>query len=71
MVAVPVSIPVTKPVVTPTSAKNISLLVQKPPGVAELNRDVCPRQTTGLPVIGSGAGLTVIGVAAEQPVGKV
>ena len=58
MTVVPAEIPVTTPeeLMVPTAGL---LLLHVPPGVAELNVVVSPIQTSSVPVIGSGNGLTV------------
>ena len=58
MAAVPKAIPVTIPLVIPIDAMVVGTLVQKPPGVALLNKVVAPIHKEGEPVIGAGNGLT-------------
>src|SRR5258708_7354492 len=60
-------IPVTVPVPL-TKARDGSLLVQVPPGVASLNAVVAPGHTVSVPDMGSGEALTVTNATAAQPV---
>ena len=52
-------IPVTIPLVIPTDATVVGMLVQKPPGVALLSGILAPIHNDGEPVMGAGNGLTV------------
>jgi hypothetical protein len=58
IVAVPNVIPVTTPLVIPIDAIVVGTLVQKPPGVALLNKVVAPIHKEGEPVMGAGKGFT-------------
>jgi len=73
MVAVPPTapVPVTTPVVGFTEAMELLLLLHVPPGVRSLSVVVRPKQTTGVPSIGVGLGLTVNISVAIQPNGEV
>jgi hypothetical protein len=62
MVAVPAATPVTIPVVEPTVAMPVAVLVHTPPGVVLLSVAVEPMQINAVPVIAAGVtgtGLTV------------
>lgn len=65
---VPPDTPVTTPVAGLTVAIIVLALLQVPPGVGSLKVVVNPAQTTGMPVIGRGVGLTVTVVIALQTV---
>ncbi len=71
MVGTPVATPVTTPVPAPTVASVVLLLLHVPPVTASFKVIVAPVQTDAEPttVIARGVGLTVIVVAAKQPVG--
>lgn len=71
MVAVPAAPPVTTPDEALTVAMPVLLLVQVPPLAELLRAVVCPWQTTRVPVIGPGIGLTVSTAVLKQPVGNV
>ena len=60
MVAVPNATPLTVPVALPAVATNRLLLLHEPPETASLNAVDDPTQTVAMPVIGEGAGVTVI-----------
>jgi hypothetical protein len=60
--------PVTTPVAEPTTATEILLLFQVPPGVVDDKVMLAPRQTGPLPVMDAGAGFTVIVAVFVQPV---
>ena len=62
--------PVTTPVVDPTLAIPVALLLPVPPP-ASLNVVVKPEQTVKLPNIAVGNGLTVTSAVMIQPVPKV
>ena len=64
-------IPNTTPLVKPTVAIVVLLLVHVPPGVASVSVAVCPAQIPVLPVIEPGSGVTVMIFAVAQPVGSV
>lgn len=68
MVAVPGEIPVTMPVVKPTVAIVVLLLVHVPPPGASDNAVVNPVHTVLMPAMGDGVGLTVTVIEEEQPV---
>ena len=63
--------PLTTPLVDPTVAHELLLLLQVPPAVASLRPIVEPVQTVFKPVMPAGAGLTVTGAVIAQPVGNV
>ena len=67
MIVVPVDIPVTRPLLNPTVATEVVVLLQVPPGVASLNAVVAATQIVVAPVIGD-SGLTVIVLETIQPV---
>jgi hypothetical protein len=60
IVAVSAVIPVTMPVVAPTTATVVLLLLHVPPDVASLSVVVAPTHKVRTPVIAAGGGLTVI-----------
>ena len=60
--------PVTKPVVPPTVATGILLLLHVPPPVVLLSCVVRPEHIEVTPVIGAGSGFTVTVVVTRQPV---
>ena len=62
IIGLPPEIPATTPVLEPTVACNVLLLLQKPPVVISVNVTVDPTHTTGVPPIGAGFGFTVTGV---------
>ena len=70
MVAVPRLLPETIPVLRPTVAIVVLLLVHVPPP-ASVNADVAPRHTLILPVIAPGDETTFTVVVAIQPFGSV
>ena len=63
--------PVTTPVVNPTVATAVLLLVQLPPPGVSPRFVVDPEQTVLIPVIAVGNGLTVTIAVVKQPVGKI
>jgi hypothetical protein len=67
IVDVPNATPVTIPVVKPTVATAVLLLVQVPPGTASLNVVEEDTPVTPIPVIGAGIGITVTAVVTLQP----
>jgi len=71
IVAVPADAPVITPVEAPTVATPILLLLHVDVPEMSDSVDVPPTQTTIVPVIGAGVGLTVTFVVAWQPVGSV
>ena len=70
IVAMPALTPATEPDV-PTVATAVLLLVHAPPVVPFVNPVVEPTQTTGVPPIVAGRGLTVRITDTAQPVGIV
>jgi hypothetical protein len=71
MVAVPVVLPVMAPVSSVMLATAGSLLLQVPPGVAQVKGNVSPSHRATAPTIGAvDADETVIIVVAIQPVDK-
>ena len=68
MVAVPADMPVTIPVLRPTVAIVVELLVQVPPMDGSLNVVVAPMHIVAIPVIGGGGEVTVTVVVVAQPV---
>ncbi len=70
MLAVETVPPVTMPVVDPTVAMPVLLLLQVPPPASD-NVVVKPEQTLSVPSIVVGNGLTVTTAVIIQPVGKV
>ena len=62
MMEVPMATPFTMPVVRPTVALVVLLLVQVPPPTPSLREVVAPTQMLVIPVIGPGAGVTVTSV---------
>ena len=71
IVAVPRDTPVTIPLLIPTVATDVLLLVHVPPAVGSLIDMVAPTQTAVGPVIVPGSGFTVTVIVAAQPVGGV
>ena len=71
IVHTPALTPVTTPDAVPTLAIEILLLLHVPPPEVLVKVDVAPTQTTGVPPIAAGVGLTVSPVHAIQPVGSV
>ena len=67
----PPATPVTIPLVEPTVAIIVLLLVHVPPVGEEPNVIVAPGHTVPGPVIEPGSAFTVIGVTTKQPVGIV
>ena len=65
MEAVPADTPVTTPDAEPTVATPVLPEVHVPPAVASLSVVVSPAQTTAVPVIADGSGLTVTVTWAE------
>jgi hypothetical protein len=63
--------PVTMPVVAPTEAIPVLLLLHVPPEAALLSVVVDPEQTLSVPSMDVGKVLTVTTAVAIQPVGKV
>ena len=63
--------PVTMPLLLPTEATEISLLLQVPEAVALLNAAVEPAQTANAPVIDDGVANTVSALVVMQPVAIV
>ena len=59
------------PVVEPTVATAVLLLLHMPPGVTSLSVVEKPGQTLVVPVIDAGFGFTVTGETVLQPVGKL
>lgn len=59
--------PVTIPVLDPTVATAVLLLLQLPPGTASDNNVVEPKQATNMPVIVPGVAVTVTTTVATQP----
>ena len=68
MVDVPTDTPVTIPLPEPTVAVVVKPLVHDPPASASVNAVVKPAQTSAVPVIAEGKGLTVTGVVTKHPV---
>ena len=66
--AVPPPVPVTIPHDDPTVATDGEPDIHVPLGVGHARGVVCPTQTTGVPVIGKGRGLTTIVVVEKHPV---
>ncbi len=62
----PFATPVTRPVVTPTVARERSLLLQVPPATPSLSCVVAPAHTVSVPVIAVAAGLTVTSIDVLQ-----
>lgn len=62
MLQAPAEAPVTIPVAEPITAISVLELLHVPPGVALLNVEVPPGVVVVVPVIGAGAGFTVIGL---------
>ncbi len=71
MIAVPCVLPDTMPVLVPTEATVLSLLLHVPPADVLANVVVAPTQTVGVPVTGAGIGYTVTTAVAIQPVAIV
>jgi hypothetical protein len=74
MVAVPgavVDTPLTSPVVTPTVAMPMALLVHVPPAGVQFRVVVPPTHTLAAPVTTPGNAYTVTIVVVLQPVGRV
>jgi len=71
ILATPAEEPLTTPVVEPTGATDILLLLHVPPTVASLNVITEPIHTEDGPVIATGTGLTVTGCVTKQPVDNV
>ena len=71
MVTVPAVTPVTIPVLAPTDAVPVLLLLHVPPVVAELSVVTAPVHTVDAPDIAAGNGLTVTTAITRQPVGSV
>ena len=71
MIGLPADTPVTTPVVEPTVANPVLLLLQVPPPVISLNIVVEPVQTLAVPVMAAGNGLTVMIAVVIQPVASV
>jgi len=71
MFVVPAARPETRPVLNPTVAAAVLLLVHNPPAVASVKDVVCPAQTFCMPVITAGKGFTVTTVETAHVVGKV
>lgn len=69
MVAAPVLMPVTMPLL-PAVAIEVLLLVHVPPGVAELSHAVEPTHKVFGPAMVAGIERTVITAVLIQPVGK-
>ena len=67
MVAVPAVAPVTIPVVKPTVATSVGVLLQVPNRIASDKADVSPWQISRTPVIGDGTELTVTTSVEIQP----
>jgi len=67
IVGVPAATPVTVPVVEPTVARPVLLLVHSPPPVASVNVILLPMQTLVGPPIPAGVELNVTTCVAEQP----
>lgn len=67
---VPPAIPVTMPLVAPTVAIDVLLLLHVPPGVALLSNAEFPWHTEATPVIGDGT-VTVNVLVATHPAGVV
>ena len=63
--------PVTMPVVDPTLAIPVALLLQIPPPAASVKVVVNPEQTASVPSIAVGNGFTVTTAVMMQPVGNV
>jgi hypothetical protein len=61
-------LPVTMPVVVPTGATAVELVLHVPPDVALDNVSKLPTQTDELPVMAAGNALTVMSVVLKQPV---
>jgi len=70
IVAVPSPNPVTTPVLSPTLATEVLLLVHVPPP-ASVNVEVLPRQTEVLPVIAPGEDTIDTVAVAIHPLGSV
>ena len=68
---VPIDNPVTKPVVEPTDATKVLLLVQVPPGVVFVSVVEVLRQRLVLPLIGDGSASTCIRAVCMQPVPRL
>lgn len=62
---------VTVPLVDPTVATTLLLVLQVPPGLASLSVIDNPEQIGVTPAIGKGSGFTVTTVAVVHPVGNV
>jgi hypothetical protein len=71
IVAVPVAMPETTPVVVTMVAMAMLLLLHVPAVEVFVNVVVSPRQTEAEPPITAGSGSTVTTVVAVQPVGMV
>ncbi len=69
MGAVPAELPVITPVVSPTVAVELLLLLQVAPAVVVDKVVVAPIHTEAVPVMAPGSGLTVTVTAALQPLG--
>ena len=71
MVAEPLETPVTIPVVEPTVATALLLLLHSPPTEGDVNVVVALWQTKAEPGTGAGVPVTVTAEVAVQPVGSV
>jgi len=71
IVAVPAPAPFTIPVLEPTVATNVLLLLQVPPTVASVKADEVPVQMPVLPAMPAGRLLTVTTVVVVQPAGNI
>ena len=66
--ATPAVSPLTRPVVNPTAAVVMALLLQLPPAVGSVRLTVDPIHTADAPLIAPGCGLTLMPLVAVQPV---
>ena len=71
MVVVPATYPVTNPVILPTPATVVLLLLHVPAGVASLRLIVAPAHTALLPVMFSGEENTVSVAVVIHPVESI
>jgi hypothetical protein len=67
MVDVPALIPSTDPVVEPTVAMPVAVLLQLPPVMAFASTEFMPMQVLATPIIGPGAWFTVTTVFVVHP----
>ncbi len=71
IIAMPFDTPEIMPVVAPTVAIAVALLLQVPPVVVLVNVVNAPAHIAREPVMGAGVGLTVTAINTEQPVDSV